>query len=38
MDFAIISILHDVIDREIIIKSKPEVFDLTGTIKEIETF
>jgi UDP-N-acetyl-D-glucosamine dehydrogenase len=38
MDFAIISILHDVIDREIIIKSKTEVFDLTGTIKEIETF
>jgi UDP-N-acetyl-D-glucosamine dehydrogenase len=38
MDFTIISILHDAIDREIIIKSKTEVYDLTGTIKEIETF
>jgi UDP-N-acetyl-D-glucosamine dehydrogenase len=38
MDFAIISVLHDVIDREIIIKSKTEVYDLTGTIKEIKTF
>ena len=38
MDFTIISILHDVIDREIIVKSKPEVYDLTGTLKEIKTF
>jgi UDP-N-acetyl-D-glucosamine dehydrogenase len=38
MDFTIISILHDAIDREIIIKSKTEVYDLTGTVKEIETF
>jgi len=38
MDFAIISILHDAIDREIIIKSKTEVYDLTGTVKDIKTF
>jgi UDP-N-acetyl-D-glucosamine dehydrogenase len=38
MDFTIISILHDVIDKEIIIKSKSEVYDLTGTVKEIKTF
>jgi UDP-N-acetyl-D-glucosamine dehydrogenase len=38
MDFSIISILHDVIDREIITKSKSEVYDLTGTVKEIKTF
>jgi UDP-N-acetyl-D-glucosamine dehydrogenase len=38
MDFTIISILHDVIDRQIIIKSKTEVYDLTGTVKEIKTF
>ena len=38
MDFTIISILHDVIDKEIIIKSKTEVYDLTGMVKEITTF
>jgi hypothetical protein len=38
MNFVIISILHDVIDKEIIIKSKNEVYDLTGTVKEIKTF
>jgi UDP-N-acetyl-D-glucosamine dehydrogenase len=38
IDFTIISILHDVIDRKMITKSKTEVYDLTGTLKEIKTF
>ncbi len=38
MDFTIISILHDAMDREVIIKSKTEVYDLTGTVKEIKPF
>jgi UDP-N-acetyl-D-glucosamine dehydrogenase len=38
IDFTIISILHDVIDKKIIIKSKSKVYDLTGTVKEIKTF
>ena len=38
MDFLIISILHDGIDRELIIKSKSEVYDLTGTVKELKAF
>jgi UDP-N-acetyl-D-glucosamine dehydrogenase len=38
MDFVVVSILHDAIDRELIINSKTEVFDLTGKIKEIITF
>jgi UDP-N-acetyl-D-glucosamine dehydrogenase len=38
VDFTIISILHDEVNRALIIKSKTEVYDLTGTVKEIKTF
>jgi UDP-N-acetyl-D-glucosamine dehydrogenase len=38
MDFVVISILHDVIDKYSIINSKSKVYDLTGKIEEIKTF
>ena len=38
IDFTIVSILHDVIKQESIIKSESDVYDLTGKIEEAITF
>jgi len=38
VDFTIISILHDVIEKEVIVNSKKDVYDLTGKIEGLITF
>ena len=38
MDFVVVSILHDLIDKELIINSKKDIYDLTGKIKGVSTF
>jgi UDP-N-acetyl-D-glucosamine dehydrogenase len=38
MDFVVVSVLHDAIDKEVIINSKKDVYDLTGKIKGINIF
>jgi len=38
VDFVIVSILHEAIDKPYLIKSKIEVYDLTGTIEEAFNF
>jgi UDP-N-acetyl-D-glucosamine dehydrogenase len=38
MDFIVVSILHDVIQTELIINSKTEVYDLTGKLTGVITF
>lgn len=38
MDFAVISILHDVINKDLITKSISEVYDLTGKVTGIKAF
>ena len=38
IDFAVVSILHDVVDRQALITSEADVFDLTGELKGIDAF
>ena len=38
MDFVVISILHEAIEKDSIIDSKTEVYDLTGKVTEIKAF
>jgi UDP-N-acetyl-D-glucosamine dehydrogenase len=38
VDFVVISILHDAVEKQLIINSKVDVYDLTGEIKGIDAF
>ena len=38
VDFVVISILHDAVEKQFIINSKVDIYDLTGEIREIDAF
>ena len=38
VDFVIVSILHDAVDKLSLIKTKTGLYDLTGTLKEANNF
>ncbi len=38
IDFVIVSILHDSVDKSSLFKTKTDLYDLTGTLKEVNNF
>ena len=38
VDFVVVSILHDAIDKSSLINTKKDIYDLTGTLKDINLF